>query len=43
MKELNQHVTDLGKDFEPLVACLLVWQNEFDTSELDLLINLFIN
>jgi len=26
MKELNQHVTDLGKDFEPLVGCLLVWQ-----------------
>ena len=26
MKELNQHVASLGKDFEPLVGCLLVWQ-----------------
>jgi len=24
MKELNQHVSELGKDFEPLVGCLLV-------------------
>jgi len=26
MKELNQHIADLDKDFEPLVSCLLVGQ-----------------
>jgi len=24
MKELNQHVTELDKQFEPLISCLLV-------------------
>lgn len=44
VKELNQHVTELGKDFEPLVGCLLALDlSSFDEADMAEYLSLVMN